>query len=67
VALAIVADLVRQPADLKALPDSPIRRAVAAGATVIEEPLDTSYGARRAMVRDRFGNLFQIGPQLPAR
>lgn len=26
----------------------------------IEEPLDTAYGDRRAMVRDPFGNLFQI-------
>jgi PhnB protein len=47
--------------------DAVFRRAVAAGATVIEEPLDTPYGDRRAMVRDPFGNLFQIGHQLPAR
>ena len=35
-------------------------RAVAAGATTIEAPLDTPYGDRRAMVRDPFGNVFQI-------
>jgi len=36
------------------------RRAVAAGATTIEAPFDTPYGDRRAMVRDPFGNVFQI-------
>lgn len=36
------------------------RAAVAAGATTLEEPLDTPYGDRRAMVRDPFGNVFQI-------
>jgi uncharacterized glyoxalase superfamily protein PhnB len=46
--------------------DAAFRRAVTAGATVIEEPLDTPYGDRRAMVRDPFGNLFQIAHQLPA-
>ena len=35
-------------------------RAVAAGCDVIESPLDTPYGDRRAMVRDPFGNVFQI-------
>ena len=35
-------------------------RAVAAGAVTVEEPLDTPYGDRRAMVRDRWGNVFQI-------
>jgi uncharacterized glyoxalase superfamily protein PhnB len=35
-------------------------RAVAAGAETIEAPFDTPYGDRRAMVRDRFGNIFQI-------
>jgi len=39
------------------------RRAVAAGATTIEAPLDTPYGDRRAMVRDPFGNVFQIAHQ----
>jgi PhnB protein len=35
-------------------------RAVAAGAVALEEPLDTPYGDRRAMVSDRWGNIFQI-------
>ena len=35
-------------------------RAVAAGAETVEEPLDTPYGDRRAMVRDPFGNVYQI-------
>jgi PhnB protein len=40
--------------------DEAFRRAVEAGATVLEEPRDTPYGDRRAMVRDPFGNVFQI-------
>jgi PhnB protein len=36
------------------------RRALEAGAISLEEPLDTPYGDRRAMVRDRFGNVYQI-------
>jgi PhnB protein len=39
-------------------------RAVAAGAVTIEAPLDTPYGDRRAMVRDPFGNVFQIARRL---
>ena len=34
--------------------------ALAAGAITMEAPLDTPYGDRRAMVRDRFGNVYQI-------
>lgn len=44
--------------------DRVYRRAVDAGATVIEEPVDTPYGDRRAMVRDPFGNVFQIAHHL---
>lgn len=40
--------------------DDTYQRAIAAGAASIEEPLDTPYGDRRAMVRDPFGNVFQI-------
>jgi PhnB protein len=40
-------------------------RAVDAGAIVLEEPLDTPYGDRRAMVQDAAGNIFQIAHQLP--
>lgn len=40
--------------------DKTFQRAVDAGAHVLEEPLDTPYGDRRAMVRDPFGNVLQI-------
>jgi PhnB protein len=40
--------------------DAAYRRALAAGAVSLEEPLDTPYGDRRAMVRDPFGNVWQI-------
>ena len=35
-------------------------RALNAGAMRLEAPLNTPYGDRRAMVRDPFGNVFQI-------
>ncbi len=35
-------------------------RALVAGAVSLEAPTDTPYGDRRAMVRDSFGNVFQI-------
>ena len=44
--------------------DATYQRAVAAGAATLEAPLDTPYGDRRAMVRDPFGNVFQIAHQL---
>ena len=40
--------------------DRTYTRAIAAGAASLEQPLDTPYGDRRAMVRDPFGNVFQI-------
>jgi len=40
--------------------DAVHQRAVAAGASTIEPPLDTPYGDRRAMVQDPFGNVYQI-------
>jgi len=40
--------------------DDTYRRALAAGATTIEAPVDTPYGDRRATVRDRWGNTWQI-------
>ena len=40
--------------------DAVYERAVAAGAVSVEAPLDTPYGDRRGMVRDPFGNVFQI-------
>jgi PhnB protein len=44
--------------------DETYRRALAAGAESLEEPLETPYGDRRAMVRDPFGNVFQIAHRL---
>lgn len=40
--------------------DTTYRRALAAGATSMEKPVDTPYGDRRAMVRDPFGNVYQV-------
>ncbi|WP_458315410.1 VOC family protein [Mycolicibacterium brisbanense] len=40
--------------------DRAYHRAIAAGATSVEAPLDTPYGDRRAMVADPHGNVFQI-------
>jgi uncharacterized glyoxalase superfamily protein PhnB len=40
-------------------------RALASGAVSLEEPVDTPYGDRRAMVRDPFGNVFQIAHPSP--
>jgi PhnB protein len=40
--------------------DSTYRRAVAAGASSMEEPARMPYGDRRAMVKDPWGNLWQI-------
>jgi uncharacterized glyoxalase superfamily protein PhnB len=47
--------------------DAAYRRALAAGAVSLEEPLDTPYGDRRAMVRDPFGNVWQVAHVLDAR
>jgi len=44
--------------------DSAYHRALEAGAVTMEEPLDTPYGDRRAMVRDPFGNVFQIAHRI---
>ncbi|MFJ9785878.1 VOC family protein [Amycolatopsis sp. NPDC101161] len=40
--------------------DATYRRALDCGATSLEPPANTPYGDRRAMVRDPFGNVFQI-------
>ncbi|MFF0496628.1 VOC family protein [Nocardia aobensis] len=40
--------------------ETTFQRATAAGAVTLEAPLDTPYGDRRAMVRDPFGNVYQI-------
>ena len=46
--------------------DETYRKAVAAGAESVEQPLDTPYGDRRAMVKDRWGNVWQIAHLLSA-
>jgi PhnB protein len=40
--------------------DSTYGRAIAAGASSMEEPARMPYGDRRAMVKDPWGNLWQI-------
>jgi uncharacterized glyoxalase superfamily protein PhnB len=40
--------------------DETYLRAIAAGAQSIERPADMPYGDRRAMVRDSWGNVWQI-------
>jgi PhnB protein len=44
--------------------DSAYRRAIAAGATSLEEPQLVPYGDRRAMVQDPFGNIWQIATRI---
>lgn len=41
-------------------------RAVSAGASVIEEPRNTPYGERRAVVEDAWGNMWQIAKYTPS-
>ena len=45
--------------------DAAYRRAVDAGARSLEAPVDTPYGDRRAMVEDRWGNVWQIATFRP--
>ena len=40
--------------------DETYQRALEAGALTIEKPADMPYGDRRAMVQDRWGNIWQI-------
>ncbi|MGH9096559.1 MAG: VOC family protein [Acidimicrobiales bacterium] len=40
------------------------QRAIDAGATSIEPPLDTPYGDRRAMFSDAFDNIYQVAHRL---
>jgi len=40
--------------------DAVYQKALVAGAVSLEEPINTPYGDRRAMVRDPFGNIWQI-------
>lgn len=45
--------------------DATWQRAIDAGARSIEAPLDTPYGDRRGMVRDHWGNTWQIATRKP--
>jgi len=44
--------------------DATYRGAIKEGAASLEEPQEMPYGDRRAMVRDRWGNLWQIATHL---
>ena len=44
--------------------DQSYARALSAGAQSLEAPLETPFGDRRAMIRDPFGNLFQVAHTL---
>ena len=44
--------------------DMTYQRAVEAGAETLELPSDQVYGDRRAMVKDQWGNLWQIASRL---
>jgi uncharacterized glyoxalase superfamily protein PhnB len=44
--------------------DATYRRALEAGATSLEPPRDLPYGDRRAMVRDAWGNTWQVATHL---
>jgi uncharacterized glyoxalase superfamily protein PhnB len=46
-------------------PDAAWRRAVDLGASSLEAPADMPYGDRRAMVRDPWGNTWQIATRNP--
>ena len=47
--------------------DRVCQRAVEAGALIIEHPPDMPYGDRRAMLRDPWGNTWQIATHGPAQ
>ena len=47
--------------------DATYRRAIKAGARSIEEPVDTPYGDRRAMIEDRWANTWQIATRAGGR
>jgi len=44
--------------------DETYRRALEASAETLEAPQDTPYGDRRAMVRDPYGNVFQVAHRM---
>jgi uncharacterized glyoxalase superfamily protein PhnB len=44
--------------------DALAARAVAAGATLVREPVDQFYGERSCMVRDPFGHEWMLGHEI---
>jgi PhnB protein len=46
--------------------DAVYLKALKAGASSVEAPLDTPYGDRRAMFQDPFGNMYQVAHRLQA-
>jgi PhnB protein len=47
--------------------DATYQRALDAGARSLEQPIKTPYGDRRAMVEDRWGNIWQIATYMGQR
>ena len=47
--------------------DTTYRRALQTGAASLEEPSDMSYGDRRGMVSDEWGNTWQIATHIGDR
>jgi PhnB protein len=47
--------------------DETYQRAVEAGAETLELPSDQPYGDRRAMVKDPWGNVWQIASHKPGK
>jgi len=47
--------------------DKVYRKAMSAGARMIEKPKDTPYGDRRAVVEDAWGNVWQIATRQAAK
>lgn len=46
--------------------DRTYRKALSAGAKAVEKPIDTSYGDRRGVVQDAWGNTWQIATRVAA-
>jgi PhnB protein len=47
--------------------DDAFRKAVAAGCTGVQEPEDTFWNARFAIVADPYGHLWMLNADLPAK
>lgn len=47
--------------------DKTYRKALSSGAKSVEKPVDTSYGDRRGVVKDAWGNTWQIATRQAAK